>query len=83
MNKRGVYLPENVWMLVEQLAERLNCSRSSVIRVAILDYAKDLSLLSELLKDQSEPGNALRAHPGELALLGSGAERLKEEDNDA
>jgi len=48
---RSIYLPETVWVLIDRVAESLNCSRSSVVRFAILTLAKDLSLLGPMTRE--------------------------------
>jgi len=49
---KTVYLPLGVWELVERIASMLGVSRSAAIRLAILDYAKDLGVLQKFLKEE-------------------------------
>jgi DNA-binding MarR family transcriptional regulator len=49
-NIKAIYLPSNIWQIIEELSRYLGCSRSSVVRFAVLDLAKDLSLLKSTVK---------------------------------
>jgi len=46
---RTIFLPPKVWKIVEEIASRTGSSRSAVIRIAILDYAKALGILQEFI----------------------------------
>lgn len=49
---KGVYLPPELWEIVEEIAKKTGLSRNSVIKAAVLDYAKDLSLLKEKVHEK-------------------------------
>jgi predicted transcriptional regulator len=51
-DKATIYLPANIMELLEDISQKMSMSKSSVLRTALLDYAKSLSLLSELVHER-------------------------------
>jgi metal-responsive CopG/Arc/MetJ family transcriptional regulator len=52
-NKTTIYLPENIMKLLDELSDKTGMSKSSVLRTALLDYAKSLSLLTKIMHLES------------------------------
>jgi metal-responsive CopG/Arc/MetJ family transcriptional regulator len=53
-NTVGIYLPPKIMKLLDELSDKTGMSRSSVVRVAVLEYARSLSLLTRLVHYESQ-----------------------------